>query len=160
MTDTAFYYALSTIAQCAAALIGFLGLWRLDRLRDEDTQMEQTLRGLIILITSKPPLRMTKEFVLERCRRIVTTPQPEPEEQSKPQIEPRLTRWEALPGKQRWLMYVLSKRWIEAFMQEADAAGVPIMTIVNRAFRQYLDLREGSCDRTSFEPPERKKDRL
>lgn len=35
MTDTALYYALSTIAQCAAALaalIGFFGLWRQDRL--------------------------------------------------------------------------------------------------------------------------------
>jgi len=33
MTDTALYYALSTIAQVAAALaalIGFLGLWKLD----------------------------------------------------------------------------------------------------------------------------------
>ena len=36
MDPTALYYALNTIAQCAAALaalIGFLGLWRLDRLR-------------------------------------------------------------------------------------------------------------------------------
>ena len=38
MTDTGLYYALSTIGQCAAALaalIGFLGMWRLDRLKDE-----------------------------------------------------------------------------------------------------------------------------
>jgi hypothetical protein len=36
MDPNALYYALSTIAQCAAALaalIGFLGMWRLDRLR-------------------------------------------------------------------------------------------------------------------------------
>ncbi|HEX2275537.1 MAG TPA: hypothetical protein VHN13_00220 [Candidatus Tectomicrobia bacterium] len=38
MDATWLYYALSTIAQCAAALaalIGFLGLWKLDGLRRE-----------------------------------------------------------------------------------------------------------------------------
>ena len=43
---TALYYALSTIAQCAAALaalIGFLGMWRLDRLREEGHQCVLTL---------------------------------------------------------------------------------------------------------------------
>jgi len=50
MTDTALYYALSTIAQCAAALaalIGFLGLWRLDRLRDEAPQIAQRMNQLL-----------------------------------------------------------------------------------------------------------------
>jgi hypothetical protein len=50
MTDTALYYALSTIAQCAAALaalIGFLGMRRLDRLRDEVHQHMLTLYRLI-----------------------------------------------------------------------------------------------------------------
>ena len=48
MTDTALYYALSTIAQCAAALaalIGFLGLWRLDQLKQEREEDERDLRG-------------------------------------------------------------------------------------------------------------------
>jgi hypothetical protein len=43
MDPTALYYALSTIAQYAAALaalIGFLGMWRLDRLRDEERRAE------------------------------------------------------------------------------------------------------------------------
>jgi exo-beta-1,3-glucanase (GH17 family) len=46
MSDTALYYALSTIAQCAAALaalIGFLGLWRLDQLRAEREQAIQMI---------------------------------------------------------------------------------------------------------------------
>jgi hypothetical protein len=46
MDATWLYYALSTIAQCAAALaelIGFLGLWRLDRLREEGHQCVLTL---------------------------------------------------------------------------------------------------------------------
>jgi hypothetical protein len=49
MSDTALYYALSTIAQCAAALaalIGFLVLWRLDRLREEQMQALQMLRNV------------------------------------------------------------------------------------------------------------------
>lgn len=50
MDPTALYYALSTIAQCAAALaafIGFLGIWRLDRLRAELAQTENYLRWLL-----------------------------------------------------------------------------------------------------------------
>ena len=46
MDPTSSYYALSTIAQCAAALaalIGFLGLWRLDRLRAEREQALQLI---------------------------------------------------------------------------------------------------------------------
>ena len=46
MDSTALYYTLSTIAQCAAALaalIGFLGLWRLDRLRNEESLIEQRI---------------------------------------------------------------------------------------------------------------------
>jgi hypothetical protein len=44
MESTALYYALSTIAQCAAALaalIGFFGLWRLDFLRQVETLAKQ-----------------------------------------------------------------------------------------------------------------------
>jgi hypothetical protein len=47
MTDTALYYAFSTIAQCAAALaalIGFLGMWQLDRLREERGAVEFALQ--------------------------------------------------------------------------------------------------------------------
>jgi hypothetical protein len=50
MDPTALYYALSTIAQCAAALaalIGFLGLWRLDRLREEYGQAERDVGWLL-----------------------------------------------------------------------------------------------------------------
>ena len=49
MTDTALYYALSTVAQCAAALaalIWFLGIWRLDRVREERTQALHMLRNV------------------------------------------------------------------------------------------------------------------
>jgi amino acid transporter len=45
MDPTALYYALSTIAQCAAALaalIGFFGLWRLDRMREEERRIVET----------------------------------------------------------------------------------------------------------------------
>jgi hypothetical protein len=58
---TALYYALSTIAQCAAALaalIGFLGLWRLDRLREEAHQIEQTKWRLASVMTSDDLTRL------------------------------------------------------------------------------------------------------
>jgi hypothetical protein len=44
-------YARSTIAQCAAALaalIGCLGIWRLDRMRGRHDQVEQNLRLLLV----------------------------------------------------------------------------------------------------------------
>jgi hypothetical protein len=47
MTDTALYHALSTLAQCAAALaalIGFLSLWRLDYLHEEKEPLDQVIR--------------------------------------------------------------------------------------------------------------------
>jgi hypothetical protein len=47
MDPTALYYAFSTIAQCAAALaalIGFFGLWTVERLRQEEDQAERELR--------------------------------------------------------------------------------------------------------------------
>jgi hypothetical protein len=50
MDPNALYAALNTVAQCAAALaalIGFLGLWRLDRLRAEQEEAERDLRGLL-----------------------------------------------------------------------------------------------------------------
>ena len=45
MDRNALYYALSTIAMVAAALaalIGFLRMWRLDRLRDEVAALNLT----------------------------------------------------------------------------------------------------------------------
>jgi predicted DNA binding CopG/RHH family protein len=41
---------------------------------------------------------------------------------------------------ERWTVHV-DTRWIEAVKQEAAAEGVPIMTIVDRAFRQYFEGR-------------------
>jgi hypothetical protein len=50
MDPNALYSALNTIAQCSAALvafIGFLGMWRLERLRAELAQTEDYLRWLL-----------------------------------------------------------------------------------------------------------------
>ena len=41
---------------------------------------------------------------------------------------------------ERWTVHV-DKRWIEAVKQEADAERVPIMEIVDRAFRRYFEGR-------------------
>jgi hypothetical protein len=41
---------------------------------------------------------------------------------------------------ERWTVHV-DKRWIEAIKQEADAERVPIMEIVDRAFRRYFEGR-------------------
>jgi hypothetical protein len=49
--ETALYYALSTIAQCAAALaalLGFFGLQALERLRHEEDHAARRLRALLL----------------------------------------------------------------------------------------------------------------
>lgn len=51
MTDTALSYALGTIVQCAvalAALIGFFGVWRLDRLRDKERRGEDEVLAEVL----------------------------------------------------------------------------------------------------------------
>jgi hypothetical protein len=91
-----YYYALSTIAQCAAALaalIGFLALWRLDRLQDEDTHLENELKGLLV---------HTRERIRGLCIQNINEPQSQPNGATyRLQIIPRITRWNALPGE-RW----------------------------------------------------------
>jgi hypothetical protein len=67
MDPTALYYALSTIAQCAAALaalIGFLGLWRLDRLRAEREEALQLIyRRPYMSLGADPEIaRLGEEF--------------------------------------------------------------------------------------------------
>jgi hypothetical protein len=41
---------------------------------------------------------------------------------------------------ERWTVHV-ERQWIERVKEEADAEGMPIMAIVNRALRQYFEGR-------------------
>jgi hypothetical protein len=77
---TALYYALSIIAQCAAALaalIGFLGMWRLDRLKHE---REQAGRNLPRLMVSKRGISDFAvdtyhiDFVIQQAEQLIATP--------------------------------------------------------------------------------------
>jgi hypothetical protein len=77
MDPTALYYALSTIAQCAAALaalIGFLGLWRLDRLLDIMREDEDEMISAVLRILNRAgdliPIRGRAHF-RQRARELV-----------------------------------------------------------------------------------------
>jgi hypothetical protein len=114
MDPTALYYALSTIAQCAAALaalIGFLGLWRLDRLREESVTVEQALRAVLRAIGINAPL--TREAVVttarDRVERWRSSGQRQGNVQAEEQLEPLLARWRAIPGDQERVMGVLQR---------------------------------------------------
>jgi hypothetical protein len=113
MSDTSLYYALSTLAQCAAALaalIGFLGMWRLDRLRDEGLRIEQTMRELISVgIGGADVQRLGRHGLVERVQRIINEPQVFDEiiQMRTPTLEPLKTRFDALPHEQQRLMAVL-----------------------------------------------------
>jgi hypothetical protein len=79
---TAFYYALSTIGQVAAALaalIGFLGQWWLTRLHDEEMRIEQKLRDLVLQDSSLVPPqdlpRLTRPVLLQIVERVSKAPQ-------------------------------------------------------------------------------------
>jgi hypothetical protein len=72
MDPNALYVALNTVAQCAAALaalIGFLGLRRLDRLRAEREQALQLIyrRPFSSLGADQEIARLGEEFFVENA---------------------------------------------------------------------------------------------
>jgi hypothetical protein len=124
MDPTALYYALSTIAQCAAALaalIGFLGMWRLDRLRDEEKQLDLQLRELMSRTArltpqiqrpsgDRPDLnRVLRWQLYQAVDAVITEPRPGIEQQIKPELEATRQRGRHLPGEQQRLMRVLQR---------------------------------------------------
>jgi hypothetical protein len=122
MTDQALYYALSTIAQCAAALaalIGFLGLWRLDRLEQERAQDERDLRGLLYrarftseeasIVPTNDLIKMARSFaVADLLAEQHPSGMPVDEMQRRQQrAKGIIGRWDARKNKQKWLMRAL-----------------------------------------------------
>jgi hypothetical protein len=106
--------ALSTIAQCAAALaalIGFFGLWRLDRLRDQQAAIERYLRRLLVdRGFSKPDtMALPIERIVQAARSMADGTWPYP---GAPEIQAECQRivphWNDLQGQQRQLMRALS----------------------------------------------------
>src|SRR5688572_7177032 len=80
MDPTALYYVLSTIAQCAAALvalIGFLGMWRLDRLRDEERWAEDEVIAEVLQFSNMGPDSIPfygRAYFLQKARDLVAEP--------------------------------------------------------------------------------------
>jgi hypothetical protein len=124
MDPTALYYALSTIAQCAAALaalIGFLGMWRLDRLRDEEKQLDLQLRELMSRTTrltgqtqrpsdDRPDLNRVPQWQLDRAiEAVITDPRAGVEQQIKPELEATRQRGRHLPDEQQQLISALQR---------------------------------------------------
>jgi small-conductance mechanosensitive channel len=103
MDPNALYAALNTVAQCAAALaalIGFLGLWRLDRLREERSAVELTLRAVV------RDNRVLVDFPTEDLIRYARSMA---QQQPGSPYEALVTQWDALPGEQQRLMEVLQR---------------------------------------------------
>jgi hypothetical protein len=127
MSDTALYYALSTIAQCAAALaalIGFLGLWRLDRVRDEERQAEDEVIAGVLRICNRGADNIPvfgRVFLLQIAHKLIAEPTPiiengweihhlpTSEQIIKSTLRPTLRRYDALPGERQRLMGTLSR---------------------------------------------------
>jgi hypothetical protein len=107
MDVDALYSALNTIAQCSAALaalIGFLGLWRLDRLREERDRIWQIFRMVVgpeFTPQDRDDLRRYgEEYYVRKVRDI---------EVQEPPLARMRVRWEAIPSEQRQLMDVLQR---------------------------------------------------
>jgi len=116
MDPTALYYALSTIAQCAAALaalIGFLGLWRLDRLRAEREQALQLIyrRPYSILGADQEIARLGEEFFVQNAEAYVRELEQAlgADGPAGLKLKQATARWRAIPGEQRQLMDVLQR---------------------------------------------------
>ena len=128
--NTPYYYALSTIAQCAAALaalIGFFGLWQLDRMRDimredEDEMISAVLRifnraGDLIPIRGRAHFRQRAHELVKGLRSApsswviegTTLNEPPAKQIIEATLEPTLTHYDALAGRQRRLMCTLSR---------------------------------------------------
>jgi hypothetical protein len=126
MDPTALYYAFNTIAQCTAALAaltGFLGLWRLDRLREERTQAEHYLRWVMYREHLNMDLQSAQEVMILPTDRLIAEAgsllAANAREESDATFRELLgklrhtidieafQRWRALPDKQRRLMHVL-----------------------------------------------------
>jgi hypothetical protein len=123
MTDgTALLDALSTIAQCAAALaalIGFLGLWRLDRLREEQRRLEDDVIAVAMRIhiqTQPAPvadilLYHGEAYSLQEAQTLIDDPQGAGD-QSRVQmvhmtLKPMYADYMALKGIQLRLLWAL-----------------------------------------------------
>jgi hypothetical protein len=116
MDPNALYAALNTVAQCAAALaalIGFLGLWRLDRLRAEREQALQLIyrRPFSSLGADQEIARLGEEFFVENAEAYGREL-----EQARGadgpaglKLKQATARWRAIPGEQRQLMDVLQR---------------------------------------------------
>jgi|SRR5882724_3330727 len=117
MDPNALYYALSTIAQCAAALaalIGFLDLWRLDRLRGEREQAIQMIQrqlnfsGKVGLDAPTTLARLGDEYFVEKAEELVNELERGGDGPVRPPPLERLAaRWRAIPGEQERLLHIL-----------------------------------------------------
>lgn len=126
MNPTARYYAFSTIAQCAAALaalIGFPGIWRLDRLRDEGRWAEDEVIAAVLRTCNRGVDNIPfygRAFFLQKARELVAEPrpamedgwdiayQPQGKQIVKSTLTPILRRYAALRRRQWGLLWVLN----------------------------------------------------
>jgi hypothetical protein len=111
MTEATLSTALSTLAQVSAslaALIGFLGLWKLDRLQ---RAMDSQATDLIELTSRATGVNPPWVMVLESARKIASTPTidlPEGYQRSlQPYIQRALDRLQTLPSEVFWLKTAL-----------------------------------------------------
>jgi hypothetical protein len=105
MTDTALYYAFNTIAQCAAALaalIGFFGMWRLDRYREEARRLTRSIVAVTILSTQDSP-----EYARLRGRAHYLTFGRQLANNGHTELAPLYKQFDTLPGIRRRLRGVL-----------------------------------------------------
>jgi hypothetical protein len=121
MDPTALYYALSTIAQCAAALaalIGFFGLWRLDRLRAEREQAIQLIYRQLNFTDKvtgtgigQEIARLGEEYFIQKAEAYVQDVERAHGDDGPVglQLKQATARWRAIPGEQRQLMNVLQR---------------------------------------------------
>jgi hypothetical protein len=121
MDPNALYAALNTVAQCAAALaalIGFLGLWRLDRLRAE---REQAIQLIYRQQNFSPPpgrlgvgqeiARRGEEHFVQKAEEYVRELEQDPNVDASGglQLKQATVRWRAIPGEQQQLMETLKR---------------------------------------------------
>jgi hypothetical protein len=120
MDQNIIYYALSTIAQCAAALaalVGFLGMWRLDRLQEEYGQAVRDVGWLLASapvsdshVTNITVHTLHHDIIIQAAEQFVTKHRDSQDDTLRSfalKIEANLKRWKVIPSEQQRLMCVL-----------------------------------------------------
>jgi hypothetical protein len=144
MDQNALYAALNTVAQCAAALaalIGFFGMWRLDRHREEVSRLQQAIVTVTILSTQDSAAKaqlLGREHYLMLSQQLAANGHTE--------LVPLYEQLNALPDVRRlWAMLIGFLSTMLVLLVAAIVGQIFVPSLVDSAVTPWLIGFAGFC---------------